>query len=99
MLPAVLLFAIFCTVSIVITIYFSLLDWSGVGFHTMEFIGFENYVGVFFDDKLCGVLRNNVVLLILSCTIPIVFSYYLAVILSNKLVKFKIAYRTIFFYL
>jgi len=48
-LPALILFVIVVYFSIVMTFYYSLLDWDGIG--KAAFIGFSNYIKLFVQNK------------------------------------------------
>ena len=96
-LPALIFYTVFSTVSIVVTFYFSLFNWSGIGFNTMEFVGTQNFLEVFTDRDFWNAMRNNAIWMMLSVTIPIALSLMLAIMLSQRKVKGKTFFRTVYF--
>jgi len=96
-LPALLFYTVFCIIAVLVTIYFSFFDWNGIGFHTMEFVGLKNYLEVFRDDDFWNSMKNNLIWLVLSCTLPLVLSLTLAVLLSSSRTKGKTFFRTVYF--
>ena len=64
-------------------LYYSLTDWSGLGWD-MNFIGFDNYVEIFTKPEVFSSLKNNLYYLV-GGLIQVVFALYFAVILTSKL--------------
>ena len=64
-------------------LYYSLTDWTGLGWD-MNFIGFDNYVEIFTKPEVFSSLKNNLYYLI-GGLIQVVFALYFAVILTGKL--------------
>ncbi|RKP57283.1 sugar ABC transporter permease [Cohnella endophytica] len=61
MAPGMVLFAIMIVVPIVISFYYSLTNWDGVGEYS--FVGFKNYADIFDSDSIFGLsLRNSLLL-------------------------------------
>ena len=96
-LPAFVFYTVFFVIAIMVTFYFSLFEWNGVGFHTMKFIGLGNYLEIFGDKDFWNAIKNNIIWLILSCTVPIALSLVIAIMLSSKMVKGKTFFRTVYF--
>ncbi|AYB46182.1 carbohydrate ABC transporter permease [Paenibacillus lautus] len=75
-------------------LYYSLTDWTGLGWD-MNFIGFDNYVEIFTKPEVFSSLKNNLYYLI-GGLIQVVFALYFAVILTGKL-KGKNGFRVALF--
>jgi raffinose/stachyose/melibiose transport system permease protein len=63
-LPALLLILVLIYVPIVLTGYYGLMDWDGIG--EMEFIGLSNYTKLLTDDAFWGSSLNSLLLAIFS---------------------------------
>ncbi len=94
MAPAMLIIVVIVLVPIVISLYYSLLKWDGIGKAT--FIGIENYINLFGDERFIASVKNSLLYVVLSLFIQLPLSLLLAIVVSNtkKLEKF---YVTVFF--
>jgi lactose/L-arabinose transport system permease protein len=93
--PFLILFLIFGFFPIVYAGYVSLHEWKGL--EPPSFIGVNNYLNLLRDGDFLIALRNTLVLLALSGPLTIGGGLVLAVILNNKLVRFRSVFRTIFY--
>ncbi len=93
--PFFVLFFIFGFFPILYAGYVSLHDWTGL--NPPVFIGFNNYLNLLRDNDFLIALRNTLVLLVLSGPLTIGGGLFLAVVLNNKLVRFRSVFRTIFY--
>jgi len=92
-LAAYLLYVAWPTVSI---FEMSLYDWDGVS-ATQSFVGLQNYVELFTQDRAFRLsIRNNVLWAIFATTVPLVFGFLLAYTLNQRL-RFRNLYRTALF--
>lgn len=83
MLPAVLLFSLIIIAPIIMSSYYSLLDWDGITKGT--FIGFKNYIELF-TSKSAGfpkTIGNSLLLAVFSVLIQLPISLGLALLLSR----------------
>ncbi|ACT02335.1 carbohydrate ABC transporter permease [Paenibacillus sp. JDR-2] len=64
-------------------LYYSLTDWSGLGWD-MNFIGLDNYKEIFTKPEVFGALKNNLYYFI-GGLVQVALSLYFAVILTSKL--------------
>jgi ABC-type sugar transport systems, permease components len=64
-------------------LYYSLTDWSGLGWD-MNFIGLDNYKEIFTKPEVFGALKNNLYYFI-GGLVQVALSLYFAVILTGKL--------------
>ncbi|MCL6624955.1 MAG: sugar ABC transporter permease [Alicyclobacillus shizuokensis] len=81
MVPAVVFFAVFALVPMVIAVYFSGLNWNGIG--TAAWIGLGNWQQVFHDAEALKALRLTLWIMILSWVIQTPLSLLLGVYLSS----------------
>lgn len=93
--PFFIIFFIFGLFPIVYSGYVSLHEWKGL--QPPVFIGLRNYTNLFLDPDFGLALRNTVVLLLLSGPLTIGGGLLLAVLLNNKLIRFRNTFRTIFY--
>jgi ABC-type sugar transport system permease subunit len=93
--PFFIIFAIFGVFPILYSGYISLHEWTGLNPPT--FIGLRNYVNLFKDADFFIALRNTIVLLLLSGPLTIGGGLLLAVVLNNKLLRFRNFFRTVFY--
>ncbi|MBN2676670.1 MAG: sugar ABC transporter permease [Anaerolineaceae bacterium] len=68
-LPALLMYATFVLVPILLTIHYSLYRWNGVG--PMTWVGMQNYVSVFQIPNLIGTISNAFWLVVWFSFIPV----------------------------
>ena len=96
LLPALILFINILIAPIVMSAYYSLTEWNGLG--TPEFIGFKNYVELFTSRSIniTRALKNAMLLAVLSVGIQLPFSLLLALKLSRH-VKGERWYLAIYF--
>lgn len=93
--PFFIIFAIFGVFPIIYSGYISLHEWTGL--NPPVFIGLRNYENLLQDNDFLIALRNTVLLLLISGPLTIGGGLVLAVILNSKLVRFRNAFRTIFY--
>lgn len=94
--PALLVFVVAILLPICFSIYYSLLDWDGIGKGT--FIGLKNYINLFVNNKdgfLISV-KNSFILAVLSVFIQLPLSLILALVLARG-VKGENFFRTVYF--
>lgn len=96
MLPACVFFIAIVAAPIFLSLYYSTLNWDGMGEKT--FIGFDNYIKLFTNvrDKFLLSIRNSSLIAILSLLIQVPLGLVFALVLS-KGIKGERTYITIFF--
>jgi len=92
--PALLLFFVIIILPIIMSGYYSLLDWDGINGST--FVGFSNYIELFTDPGFQKTIINAMILAILSVFIQLPMALGLALLLS-KGVKGERFFVAIFF--
>jgi ABC-type sugar transport system permease subunit len=93
--PFFIIFLIFGFYPIIYSGFISLNQWTGLKPPT--FIGFTNYINLFQDNDFLTALRNTALLTIISGPITIGGGLLLAVILNNRFVRYRNAFRSIFY--
>ena len=84
-LPSLTFYVIFKAIPIFSTFVISLYQWEGISFATMDFIGIQNYVGLFRDEIFSKALWNNMLFIGMGASIVTVFSLFIAVLLERSL--------------
>lgn len=75
----------------------SLYKWSGLS-PNKTFIGFDNFIRLFQDDKFWNALSNTVFLMVVVTFFTLIISLFCAAVLSRTKLKEKNFYRVIFFF-
>lgn len=94
MTPTMLLMAIFVVVPICMSVYYSLLNWDGIGQGT--FIGIQNYKEMLGDERFLNSVKNSLLYAACSLLIQLPISLILAIVVANVRRGEKF-YRTTFF--
>ncbi|MCQ2002894.1 carbohydrate ABC transporter permease [Rhizobium sp. NRK18] len=94
-LPGLIIYAAFVLLPILAAIYLSLTKWNGIS--APDFVGFGNYIELFSDSRFFISLRNNAVLMIFYCVVPLAIGIVLAAIVSSIRAKEQLAIRTLLF--
>ncbi|WP_019913725.1 carbohydrate ABC transporter permease [Paenibacillus sp. HW567] len=96
LLPGLLLFLVFYFVPIVMTGYYSLQKWDGI--NPMTYIGLDNYVQMFTEDKsFWKAVWNSLAFIGAGVCIQLPLSFALALLVSRK-VKGRKWFRNIYFF-
>lgn len=94
-LPALLMFCCFTLIPLLVSGAYSLFKYDGIG--TMDFIGLQNYIEMFTQDRYFPkALLNSVFLVLGSLVIQLPISLILALILARG-VKGEKFFRTVYF--
>lgn len=93
-LPTLLIFCTIVLIPIVVSAYYSLLDWNGISKGT--FIGLDNYTQMFQDPRALKSIKNSLLFAAASIFIQLPISLLLALILASS-VKGEGFYRTVYF--
>jgi raffinose/stachyose/melibiose transport system permease protein len=95
MFPAVLFFLLIILAPVAMSLYYSLLNWDGIG--KGSFIGFTNYIKLFINniDSFPATVRHSLLFVFLSVFIQLPFSLFIALLLAGGIKKegfFRTAY-------
>lgn len=93
-IPTVVLMLVIVLIPICISVYYSLLEWDGLGKGT--FIGIQNYKELIGDSRFLNSVTNSFLYVLLSLFIQLPLSLILALVISN-LKKGEKFYRTAYF--
>jgi raffinose/stachyose/melibiose transport system permease protein len=94
LIPALLIYFIFSIIPILISIYYSFMDWNGFG--PMEYVGIQNFIDIGKDPVFWKSVKNNILVVLASVFGQIPIALGLALLLNRKLKGAKI-FRTIGF--
>ena len=94
MLPTMLLIGVLVIVPIGMSVYYSLLNWDGIG--KSIFVGLRNYKDLISDERFLNSVKNSLLYACCSLCIQLPFSLLLAIVVAN-VKKGEKFYRTTFF--
>lgn len=104
MTPALLVFSVFLIIPILFAVYFSLTDWNGISPPAeANFIGLENYQAVLIDGGIrqadfFKALKNTTYFALGVVPVQTVLALLLAVIVNQRLLRFKSFFRTAYYF-
>lgn len=94
MAPTMIIMFIIVLIPIVISIYYSFLDWNGIGKST--FIGLKNYAELIHDERFLASFKNSILYAALSLFVQLPLSLIIALVVAN-VKKGEKFYVTVFF--
>ena len=80
LLPAFIVYSVIVMVPILVSIYYSCLDWNGIGKKT--FVGFNNYIKLFGDSVFRQAFGNNIIYIFIEMLLQLGFGFSIAVLLT-----------------
>ena len=80
LLPAFIVYSLIVMTPIIVSIYYSLLDWNGIGKKT--FIGLNNYIKLIGDNVFKQAFVNNILYIIIVMVLQLGFGFTIAVLLT-----------------
>ncbi len=80
LLPAFIVYSVIVMVPILVSIYYSCLDWNGIGKKT--FVGLNNYIKLFGDSVFRQAFGNNIIYIIIVMVFQLGFGFSIAVLLT-----------------
>lgn len=92
--PALIIYLVYVVYSILMTFYYSLLEWSGIT--ASEFIGFANYIDLLNDGIFWQSVKNNLILVLMSVVTQLPLGLIMALLLFSPIRGIKI-FQTIYF--
>ena len=95
-LPTTLFYAAFQAWPILSSIYYSTLDWSGIS-SKKTFVGLANFAELLKDQWFWTAFANSFKYMVFSVPPLIIISLLLALIVNEKTLRFRGAFRTLFF--
>ena len=97
LLPAYLVFTVFIFYPMLRSIYLSLCKYSMSSIQNAAFVGLKNYANLFKNNIFWKVLKNTAIYTLLTVPITIAAGLFLALLINNRLVKRKTAYKVIYY--
>ncbi|MGG1684640.1 carbohydrate ABC transporter permease [Pseudalkalibacillus sp. NRS-1564] len=94
-LPNLLLFSIFTFIPIVFAIVLSFYNWNVV--ESPTFIGIDNFIKFFHDERAVTGLKLNILLILYSVPTAVIISFLMAVLINRKMVGVNIL-KTMYFF-
>lgn len=95
MLPTLLAFVLVIIIPFFMGIYYSLTDWNGVS-NVINFIGFENYKGMFAQPDFINSLKATVIYTVINIALVNFVGFSLALLATSNL-RLRNVYRAGFF--
>lgn len=92
--PAMVIFAVFFLLPMVISFFFSMTVWD---FNSFTFCGFDNFKTFFSDSSLYSSVINTLIYAVLTCGLKLIIAFFLAVFLTSK-IKTKNFLRSVVFF-
>lgn len=93
--PAFILYSVFFIIPSLSSIYYGFTNWAGIE-KNIKFIGFENYIKIFSDERVLAAFKNTIFLCIVLTAVQNVLALALAVGLDRE-IKTRNVLRTVFF--
>ncbi|WP_201713090.1 carbohydrate ABC transporter permease [Rossellomorea arthrocnemi] len=81
-LPALLLIGVFIFIPLILTGYYGLMDWDGIG--EMQFIGLDHYIHAITDEKFWDSALHSFLLAVFS-TLSLIIYLAISLILASKI--------------
>ena len=95
-IPAVILFFIFMIIPTINVFWMSLFKWGGLS-NNKKFVGLNNFIILFKDEKLIKSFQNTLFLIVFVSIVTLVLAIALAAILIRKDIKFNNFFRIVFY--
>ena len=96
LIPAGIIYLSVIVVPVFYSLYISLFNWNGIG--KMKFIGLENYLKLFTEDKVFfTALKNNLIWIVLTILMTMTVSLGFALLLNNQF-KGRTFFRGFFYF-
>lgn len=96
MIPAGILSALFTFYPMVMSWWFSLLDWTGFT-DKGDFIGLDNYWALLQDRQFWAAFGRSMLFVLVGTPVRVLLSLLIAIALNNQLLKLAPVFRTFFF--
>ena len=80
LLPAFIVSSVIVMVPILFSIYYSCLDWNGIG--KKSFVGLNNYIKLFGDSVFRQAFGNNIIYIVIVMVLQLGFGFSIAVLLT-----------------
>lgn len=95
-LPALITYAVFCLYPLLVSAYYSLLDWDG--FAPPRFVLFDNFIELFHDKILFTTLKNGLVLVLYGVLLKLPLAMFFAVLVNQMKIRGAKFFRLVYFF-
>lgn len=87
LLPGLLVFTLFLAIPVIGAVVLSLTGWNGVSWNTAAFVGFENYLTAFRDQRFWTALWHNLLLIPYFVILPAILGLAPAAIVHQMTIR------------
>lgn len=94
--PALLVYIVFQIIPIIGGLYFSFMEWDGIGGSKVDFVGLANYAKAFNNQLFILSLKNMAKMVFVSVLLHTPIALLMAVLINEKLRGFRI-FKALFF--
>ncbi len=95
-IPAIILFFVFMIIPTINVFWMSLFKWGGLS-NNKKFVGLNNFVILFKDEKFIKSFQNTLFLIVFVSIVTLVLSIILAAVLIRKDIKLNNFFRIVFY--
>ncbi len=88
-------FAVFTLGPIILALLMSFAEWDGS--NPMKFVGFDNFINIFKDERFLASLKNTIVYSVFTVPVTLIMALGLAILLNQK-IKGTNFFRTVAFF-
>lgn len=95
-LPALLVYILFQIIPLIGAIFFSFMDWNGIGGSSLNFVGIKNYVDAFQDADFLLSLKNMLKMVVFSVLFHTPIALVMAAVINTKCRGYRL-FKALFF--
>lgn len=96
LIPMLIYYTVLSTLPIVFVILLGFVDWNGIYFEDILWVGMKNYITIFTQTKYFKMFLNSLIMGVSISAINIILSFFVAMLMMAP-IKGRIAYRTIWY--
>lgn len=94
--PALLIYFVFQIIPLVGAVFFSFMDWNGIGGSALEFVGFQNFANAFKNADFLLSLKNMLKMVVFSVVFHTPIALLMAVAINTKCRGYRV-FKALFF--
>lgn len=95
-LPALLIYILFQILPLIGAVFFSFMEWNGIGGSALEFVGIKNYVSAFQNPDFILSLKNMFKMVVFSVLFHTPIALVMAAVINTKCKGYRI-FKALFF--
>ncbi|MGF7010211.1 raffinose/stachyose/melibiose transport system permease protein [Lachnospiraceae bacterium PF1-21] len=96
LLPALVIYLLFQIVPLVGAVFFSFMEWNGIGGSALEFVGMKNYVDAFHNPDFILSLKNMLKMVFFSVLFHTPIALVMAAVINTKCKGYRL-FKALFF--